>query len=828
MRPLTLVVLVVLAVGSASAQTAPNQKPRPYGRGKATLHRTVAPPYHITNESISLAFDFEAGTIQATTIIDVKPKDANIATLPFDSIGLTYNFVAVNGVGVRYKTDADHLYVTLPTPVDPTKTVQITTQYVGKPTRGIYFVRPNAAYPNRQQQIWTQGEEEDNRRWFPTWDEPNEKFTTSVSAVVPAEWTVISNGTLENTIKSPDEKFMTYIWREARPHSAYLTSFVAGPYVKTHDSLGALDVDYYTSAADAPLAMQCFGRTPEMIAFFADITKTPYPWEKYAQTTVSEFTAGGMENVSATTQTQFAIHPADYELMSPCDGLVSHELAHQWFGDDVTTPDWPNIWINEGFATYFQELWSEHHFGRDRFDYERKHAQDAYFAETKRYWRPIVEYTYGSAHDTFDASGYPRPAQVLDMLGYVLGDRAFFKAIHDYLAERQYTNVDTRQFEASVEKSSKTDLKWFFDEWFYQPSYPAYTVAQKYEAAAKRLTLDIRQNNHGGVLFRMPVVVEAYDTNGAMLDSKSFSFDRANQSVTIENLRERPALVLFDPGQRILRKLTMNKTIDELEFQATKAANVADRLWALDRLGERTGAERTAARAAARSAQHDAFYGVRVDALDALGALDDAEGIRTALSDADPRVKIAAAEAVAKLKVKPANLGETLVGLTDDANGMVAGAALRGLGSFGGNAAYPRLIAALDQPSRLDARAIGALSGLGELGDARAIDVVRTRTEYGQPERLRTAAIAALGKLGKKNPALVVPTLLALAQNDPYFRARSSAVAALGKLGQRSTLEPLAKIQSNDSEVGVSNAAYDAISDINDTLATKPTPRPSP
>lgn len=180
------------------------------------------------------------------------------------------------------------------------------------------------------------------------------------------------------------------------------------------------------------------------------------------------------------------------------------------------------------------------------------------------------------------------------------------------------------------------------------------------------------------------------------------------------------------------------------------------------------------------------------------------------------------------MKVKPANLGETLVSLTEDANGMVAGAALRGLGSFGGDAAYPRLIAALDQPSRLDARAIGALSGLGELGDTRAIDVVRTRTAYGQPERLRTAAIAALGKLGKKNPALVVPTLLALAQNDPYFRARSSAVAALGKLGQRSTLEPLAKIRSSDSEVGVSNAADDAISDIHDTLAAKPTPRPAP
>ncbi len=828
MRPFALLVLVALGAGSASAQTEPNRKPRPYGRGKATLHRTVAPPYHITNESIALAFDFDAGSIQATTIIDVQPKNANLATLPFDSVGLKYTFVAVNGTAVRYTTDAEHLYVTLPTPVDTTKPIQITTQYVAKPTRGIYFVRPNAAYPNRQPQIWTQGEEEDNRRWFPTWDEPNEKFTTTLSALVPADWTVISNGTLENTIKSPDEKLMTYIWREARPHSAYLTSFVAGPYVKTHDTLGSLDVDYYTSAKDEPLAKQCFGRTPEMIAFFQDITKTAYPWEKYAQTTVSEFTAGGMENVSATTQTQFAIHPPEYELTNSCDSLVSHELAHQWFGDDVTAIDWPNIWINEGFATYFQELWSEHHFGKDRFDYERKHAQDAYFGETKRYWRPIVEYTYGIAHDAFDSSGYPRPGQVLNMLRYVLGDEAFFKAIHDYLVERQYTNVDTRQFEASVEKSSKTDLKWFFDEWFYKASYPEYTVTQKYDAQAKRLTLGVSQNNHAGVVFRMPVTIEAYDESGAVIGSKSVTIDRTSETVEVDNLPTKPALVLIDPRQRIIRKLTMNKTLAELAWQATKAASVPDRLWAIERLGEHIGTDRAAARTAVRAALGDPFYGVRVDALDAAAVLDDADALRTALGDADPRVKIAAADAVTKLKNKPAALAESLSLLADNSNGVVAGAALRGLGSVGGAAVYARLIAALDTPAPSDAVAVGAASGLADLGDARAIDALKAHAAYGQPERLRAAAIAALGKLGKKNPTLVVPTLLALAQSDPYFRARSTAVSALGKLGQRATLEPLGKIQSSDTEISVANAAYDAISDINDALAAKPAARPSP
>jgi len=117
---------------------------------------------------------------------------------------------------------------------------------------------------------------------------------------------------------------------------------------------------------------------------------------------------------------------------------------------------------------------------------------------------------------------------------------------------------------------------------------------------------------------------------------------------------------------------------------------------------------------------------------------------------------------------------------------------------------------------------VRAKAALGDLGDARAIEPLKARAAYGQPERVRTAAITSLGKLGKKTPSAVLPTLLLFAQNDPYFRARSTAVAAIGRLGQRSALEPLAKIEATDTEVSVTNAAYDAIAEINDALAKKP------
>jgi aminopeptidase N len=828
---------VAFSAGASAIAAPPKAHPRPFGRGAAAFHPTPIPPYRIEHEDVVVAFDEPHSRVDASATIRVV-NTGGAARLAFDSIGLVYEHVSLDGVETKaYSTDAGHLIVPVPS-ADTTTAHTIVAFYHASPKRGIYFVHRNAAYPHREPEIWTQGETIDTRRWMPTWDQPNMKFTTSVTGIVPKAWTFISNGSLVSDTPLtyqktkllprwrmvPSGALHVVTWSIGHPHSSYLTSFVAGPYTKVHDTLGALPVDYYVHPEDAALARTCFGRTPQMIAFFEQFTGTPFAWEKYAQTTVQEFTAGGMENVSATTQSAFAIHPPEFELEASCDSLASHELAHQWFGDDITTVDWPNIWLNEGFATYFQELWSEHHFGADQFAYERANAQQTYFRETQRYWRPIVDYRYGTPQDNFDASGYPRPAQVIHMLRVLLGDDAFRTAIKNYLAEYRYQNVDTREFEHAVERSSGRDLKWFFDEWFYTASYPHYVVTDHYDTATKTLTLDVTQRNHGGVLFRMPVTVVAYVHGTAV--TQTLTVHARHGTFAIPGVAAQPEMVLFDAGNNVLRSLDYHKPVAVLAYQAQHAPTVPDRLWAINELGKQDhGSAQVAARAALRDAAlHDPFYGVRTGAIDAAAGLDDANTLRLALGDRDPRVVIFAARAVHELDhpADPALRG-ALRDLTGSHDMQIRAAAFAGYGATKAADARAMLIAALASDSPQDIVARGALDGLGEIADPRTIGAILAKATYGNPERTRAAAITTLGVFAKKHAtaAAVVPALKQFAAHDPYFRARTTAIAALAKTKDRSLIPFLANIKATDSEESAQNAAYDAIADITDPPAKK-------
>ncbi|HEY5258736.1 MAG TPA: M1 family aminopeptidase [Candidatus Baltobacteraceae bacterium] len=814
------IVLAAAYAGTAVAAPGPKFHPRPYGRGGAVYRKTAISPYRFDNTRLDLRFDFGKGIVYGHETVTIRPKADGLTVVPFDSVGIVYSAVTVNGQPVQYRADSSHLYVSLAQPANVNDALTIEATYTATPTRGIYFIRPDNYYPKMQPEIWSQGEAIDNRRWFPTWDEPNEKTPVEQAITVPNGWEVTANGALKAHSANADGT-TTWDWVMAKPISTYLVAFSAGPYAHFHTVTlrpngTQIPVDYLTSHADAKWATLCFGNTHDIVAFFQKTIGITYPWPKYDQTTVERFTAGGMENASATTQTELAIHPPSYDAVNSCNGLVSHELAHQWWGDDVTMSDWSNVWINEGYATYFQELWSQHFYGDAEFQYERYHAQQGYFGETKRYWRPIVDYVYNSPMDSFDDSGYQRPGQVLHMLRYMEGDARFFKALHDYLSAYEGKNASTGQFFAAIDASLGENLDWFQHEWFFRPAYPHYFVKQSYNATAKTLTLDIKQLTHDGPPFRMPIVVSVY-VGGAGRDFR-FVDDRTRQSVTIPNVASQPQMVLFDPNNNVIRQLDYVKSVQELGYQTLHAPYVSDRLWAIAQLGNATGNDRGLARQFVRDAViHDPFYGVRADALDAAASLDDAGTIDSGLFDGDIRVKIAAANAVGELAhPDDAMLRADLKTMTTVRNALVAGAAYAGLGATKAPGLYPTLLAGLKRHAFREPIIRGAISGLQAYDDAAAIAAIRPFAAYGADESVRPVAIAALGALAHGHPASVQSLLLRIAQNDPYYRARSAAVRALGKLGQASAIPALQSIQRDDTEDSVQSAAWDAVADIKD------------
>jgi aminopeptidase N len=788
--------------------------PRPFGRGYATVHVTQFAPYSFDSTLVRLHFDVARGIVFGDEIAVVRVKRGGLTKLPFNSFGIRYDGVTVNGKPVTYAlNDArESLDVRLASPVPAGARLVVEFKYRTHPQRGVYFVRPDKAYPNITPEIWTQGETTDNRRWFPTWDEPNEKTPSELIVTVPRGWTVVANGYLKaHRLAAASE---TWDWNAPRPKSTYLIAFAAGPLSKHHTTLGHLDVDSFVQPPYADLNALCFGRTNAMVAYFQKITGVKYPFEKYDQITAERFTFGGMENASATILTDGALHPAVEEPESSCDVLVSHELAQHWFGDDVTMSDWSNAWINEGFATYYHQLWGEEDNGEASFEYDRYQAQQSYFAETQRYYRPIVDYAYADSLEMFDASGHERPAQALHMLRHMFGDARFFKAQRDYLRAYEYKNADTHQYFAAIAKSLGTDLTWFENEWFYRAAYPHYVVSDRYDPATQTLTFDVRQQNRDGLPFRMPVQIEAV-VDGAS-HGITTTIDRNEQTVTMTGVPSKPQMVLLDPNNNILRQLTFEKTPDELAYQLANAPHVGDREWALNQAG-------TPEAAVAKAAVADAFYGVRADAVAIAAHSDDAATVDTALRDKDKRVRIAAEKAAAGLKTSSAMLIADLETMTADEDPNLAAAAYASLGALRADGIYERLVGALQTPSFRQGVAIGAMRGLAAYADVRALQLLQARTAYGTQEQERNAAVIAFAQLAvrTKQQQAALPDLLALVEHDPLIATRAAATTALGILGDPDAIPALRHVEKSDSQLIVRIDAWNAILDIRDAAAKR-------
>jgi len=507
-----------------------------FGGGHAYYHPPRYHEYQLDNLKIIASFDERAGTVFGDVTNTVTTIHPSTTYLDFDSADLRYTSVGEpDGQKLRYQTFGETLRIYLSKPADVGSTIAIETKYTTHPTKGVYFVHPDSYYPDRPWEVWSQGEMVDNHFWFPTYDWPDEKATSETVISVPEGQTVVSNGHLASVTHDAAKKTVTYDWVESVPHSTYLISIVAGTFAQWTDHLGKLPVTYYAPPADRAEVAYDFRATPDMIAFFQQFNDYPFPYEKYAQSAVVDFTYGGMENMSATTQTSTTLHDHRAELDSNSEGLVAHELAHQWWGDLETLQDWGQVWLNEGYATYYEALYREHAHGEDAFDMDRQGMMDDVFSEDDRVRHPIVTEVYGDPIDLFDADGYSKAGLVLHMFRTVLGTDEYRKSQTAFLRDYATKSANTQEWEASVERTTGQDLHWFVDEWLYKAGFPEYDVSYAYDDAAHvvHLTVDQTQSTAWDTpaVFTMPIAIEVQTADGMSTtttvndDARSKTFD---------------------------------------------------------------------------------------------------------------------------------------------------------------------------------------------------------------------------------------------------------------------------------------------------------------
>ena len=509
------------------------------------------------NIKLDLRFDWEREQASGTEAITLAPLVTNLRIIELDAANMTFNSVKLaSGQVLKFEGNPaqEKLSITLDRAYQPNDTLNIIIDYhtngattargIGGFGRGLTFIKPNPDDPTRPRQIWSQGETEYNHYWFPCYDHPNDFTTTEIIATVEKPLMVISNGKLLST-KDNKDNTRTFDWKIDQPHATYLTSIVVGEYAAVEGNYAGIPVISYVYPSEMTEGRATTSRLPEMVKFFSEKTGVKYPYAKYSQTMARDF-GGGMENISATTQTDNMIHDARTELDQTSDSLESHELAHQWFGDYVTCRSWADIWLNESFATYFQAMWDEQSLGRDDFLYrDVKANQDTYYRDWVRgVRRPIVTENYANPDAVFDNYAYPRGGAVLHMLRKTLGEDNWWRAINHYLTKYAHQPVSTEQFRIAIEEATGQSMDWFFDEWLYKMGHPIFQVTQAYDAAAKTLTLQVKQHqkpdpNYAypqATFFQTPVEIEIGTASGVRIERVTIE-PKEEQSFSLSSRR---------------------------------------------------------------------------------------------------------------------------------------------------------------------------------------------------------------------------------------------------------------------------------------------------
>ncbi len=461
MRRPTLAFLALASLASlVPAQVSPAQA-LPSQASKRHEYDLVDVDWYVRLDPEGQSF---AGSVVNTV---VAGKDAPL--LVFDCAKLTVARVTVDGQSAEFKADGRVLAVA--STAKKGDTVKVKIDYSGKPEAGMYFVSADRAFPATTPMVYTQGEMEDTRYWLPTYDEPDDKATFRGAVTVPSDWSVLSNGKPLPT--QANGKAKTVRWVQDKPCSTYLISFVAGPYTEVPDGTDPVPVSIWAPKGLEKWGKNAFGGTDAIVRCYAKLTGAPYPWAKYAQSAVADFMFGGMENVSATTQTLDALFPDEVKGTQDGTGLSAHELAHQWFGDDVTTTGWNDVWINEGWATFMPHFYTREKDGEEAYDLERYDTLEAAMgAMRENPDRSMVWNGWKVPMDAFDGYAYPGGAARMFALMHGVGEARFWKATQDYLAEYGGKNVDTTGFFRSFGKSLGADLSTFEKDWFRTPSAP--------------------------------------------------------------------------------------------------------------------------------------------------------------------------------------------------------------------------------------------------------------------------------------------------------------------------------------------------------------------
>lgn len=771
----------------------------------------------ILNLALDLTPDFTQRTIAGKAELRFKPIAQPLAELRLDAVDLHIQGVTSSAKVQGYQAAGDHLVITFADPIPPDTDSTVVIAYSAEPAKGLYFRTPEMGYKQGDTHLFTQGEAIEARWWYPCYDSPNEKFTSEVTCRVPEGMTVLSNGKLVSEEKDAATGLIAVHWKQDKPHVSYLISLLAGYFKKVEDTYRDIPLAFYTPASQIAEAASSFRDTKAAMAFFEEEIGVPYPWAKYYQVCVNDFVTGGMENTSITSLTDNTLFTEKSEPIRDSEGLVAHELAHQWFGDLVTCKDWSHLWLNEGFATYYAHLFHGHKHGRAAMLYNLYDSARGITERTDD-TKPIVYRKFNEPDEQFSYLAYPKGGWVLHMLRSQLGEDLYRRCIKTYLTRHQYGNVVTEDLNAVIEELSGRSFDRFFDQWVYHAHHPELQVNYSWDERAKLAKISIDQNqklSDSVLLFQFPLTVRfkvagtAQDRNVTVKEkSEDFYFP----------LPAAPQLVRIDPELTLLAKISFKLPDAMIPAQLADTNDVIGRVLAVAQLAEKKDAASVEKLKSVLRA--DPFYAVRIEAARALRSMHT-DAAFAALSDGldqkDARVRqqvLLSASGFYRSETS-----DLLVRQADrEENPEIIASALRALGAYPRPDIRDRLLRFLHSDSYRNALADAATAAMRDQDDpayvqaieqtikdretaftssglGRALDAIAflSRNEENQDgprefllgfvghrkKTVQLAAIRALGTLGDAKAMAVLQTFARAQKESPERKAAEQAIDSL-------------------------------------------------
>jgi aminopeptidase N len=764
-----------------------------------------------------VTLDFDAAAIAGTSTLVVAGLPRPARVLEIDAVAMEIRGVrdADSGAALKYDYDGERITVPLDPPLKEGLRRSVTIDYRARPTAGLFFVRPSPRRPKGHREAWTQGEEEDTRRWLPSIDRLDDFGTVEATVTVPRGLKVLANGRL--IAEEPQGDQVRWRWRQDIPHATYLTFVAAGPFEVLRDTWRELPVSFWVLPWQRGQAAHSLAPTFAALDFFADVMGLRYPWDKYDQIAVSDYPMGGMENTSATLLNGDALHDKDAEPDYASTDLIVHELAHQWFGDVVTCRSWAHAWLNEGFASYAEALFREHQDGVDeataRFLAELASVAD----EQTAYRRPIVTSAYDEPKDMFDAHSYAKGAWVLHALrGWIADDAVFYRGLREWVTRHAHQPVESAQLQRVFEDVSGADLERFFTQWLLRPGLPEVEVGLDWRAEAGALAVSFRQTQprEGGVpSYVLPMDLRLADDAGGAILTQRVWIDRAEQQIIVPML-ERPAFVEVDPRGWTPGTVRVLYGREDALAALAHGGTALSRRRAILALAEMRGDQGVAeALAAAPAADH---WGVAQDAIEAianLGVEDTTALLLRFEHHPAPRARAALAKTLGTLPPDAAGTAALERLLIDPAQRVVAAAARAYPAVATGSGAVKRLAKVARRGSPWEVVAMAALSAIGKLGGEDALEAAAARVGTKEHPRVRAAALEAVGHAAHGRPKLAPAARRAIASSldDPTAGVRLGAIAGLEQVGDAAALDLIRKRLAREGSAEVRGRGATAV-----------------